>query len=1536
MVKKAISAMALPSIRSKTVTLVLACAVPTIVGFAALSYDAYARQREHLVHDAARMAQALMSAVERDLSAGETAARALASSPSLSTGDLDAFRAQATSLLTDDFPAFAFVLSDIHGKALLNTRFAKGAPMPANGNVGPIREVAVSGRAATSDLYKGDAQQPRMVSIDVPVQRDGAVRYVLSAQLRPEHINTLLSEQGLPPHWNGQVFDRNAIFVGRNRGAHQVIGQVANPILVEAMKRQPAGTVELISRENMHMLVAYTRSPQRGWFVSVGAPRASAGITLDRSLPTMLLSVAALLTSGFLTAWFIGGAIGRSVRALCEPAVALGRGERLALEPMTIREPAEVAAALVQVDSELQRYRGELEQLVQERTAELQRSNALIATVYASAPVGLSLLDCDLRVVMVNDYLAAVNGLSVEEHLGRTLPEILGATGIDIEQAYRQVRDTGEALTGVESSGPTPAYPTEDRHWIVSYHPVYGVDHKMMGISAVLLDISEQKLLSQRLHDISEQFHALFELSGDAHMLLALGAGYISGNQAAARMFGCASVEEFITLSPATTSPELQPDGQRSAVKAAQLINRALEVGSLHTEWLYQRVDGQLFHADVLLTSLDIGGKGILQVTVRDISARIAADQALRATSEQLRQSERFIRTVTDSVPGMVGYWDSALRCQFANRLYLESFGLTERELLGQPIDLVMGPEQMVANAPYLREVMAGRAAHFARELGDAHGQVRYTWSNYIPDFDDQGQVRGFYVLVSDISELKRTEVRLQSLNEQLVQALDQAEMASSAKTEFLANMSHEIRTPMNAIMGLARLLEEAPLARREREYVAKMTMSTRSLLGILNDVLDFSKIEAGQLTLEFTAFTLDQVLRSISVLLGPVAFAKGVELVFAIAPDVPLALSGDPMRLEQVLLNLVGNAIKFTEAGEVVLSIATLRRGEDDIALRFAVRDSGIGIDPAQQGTIFEAFSQGDSSTSRKFGGTGLGLAICRRLVHLMGGSIAVRSDLGRGAEFSFDSHFGALPQARGLVAPELPGLAGRTLLLVDDNPSMRSAVSLQCEAFGWRVAAAASGAEALEALRGARAAGTPFDYLLVDSAMPGMDGISFLTHARADDRSGDGADALGHGNVPRCAMMVAESAREQLAELADDLQLAAILSKPVTPTALAGVLLELYTGKQQGDTAAAPEPLAGRLQGIHVLLVEDNQINQEVANYILLHAGAAVDIAANGRIAVDMLTVRPERYDAVLMDIQMPVMNGYEATEAIRRMGLADLPIIAMTANAMEDDRAHALNVGMNAHVAKPIDVDSLVTALNRVTAGGDARELRAPARAGYGAVPDAQPEAAPAPAAPLLAIEGIDLGPTLDRFGGNYASFVNMLKRFESSQGSALSEVRALVASDARAQAVALVHRLRGVAANLGAAEVAALALDAEQALRSAGEAELMVRLATLETALAKVFKTARALDMPAAPSAARPPARADAALGDADLQEALANLLALLQNNNMKALSAYAALRPAIDAQLSAADAAALAEAISTLGFASAALLVQDMKNRRDTA
>ena len=1486
-----------PSIRSRLITLVLACALPILLGYFAFARDADRREAEHVAQDAQMIARALAAAVDRDLDNGETAARALASEPGLASGSLAAFHAAARRLLRPEFPAYAFVLSGADGRDLLDTRHPFGTALTTSGNEADIRRVFERGDAVTSGLHRGNPTQPWVISIAVPVWREGQVAYALSVEQRPRRLAELLAGQQLPERWDAQVYDNHGRLVARSGEPVSSIGAPIPPELGAALARSPSGKTTLARPGYGSVNAAYASTPAHGWTVTIGFPRFAARDLLGRSPGTALAGIGFLLAISLLLAWGIGGSIARDVRALTEPAADLGRGRPLRIPELRIKEAAAVARALRKVEGDLLQYRTRLEALVAARTTELQRSNALLSTVYATAPVGLAFLDRELRVVMVNDYLAAVNAIPAEQHVGHTLPELLGERGVAIEEPYRRVLASGRPLIEVEDSGDSPAEPGVMRYWMCSYYPVTGEDHALVGINAVVLDITERRAQEERNRDNEALFRALFEGSADAHLLAALGAGFVSANQAAVELFGCASVDELLQLGPASVSPEFQPDGRRSDQLAHEYMRRAVDEGTWQFEWIHMRRDGSLFHADVLLNGVDIGGKGIVHGTVRDITARVRTDAALRAASQRLEQNERMIRTVTDNLPALVGYWDAQLHCQFANRPYLEWLGRPASEVIGHTALELMDEAQMAQVTPYVEGVLRGEPQFFERQLrrkgSDGRGDhVIQAWGSYIPDFDEDGRVRGFYMLHSDVTELKRTQSRLE-------EALHAAEAASSAKGEFLANMSHEIRTPMNAIIGLARLLEEAKLDRRERAYVARMQMAARALLAMLNDVLDYSKVEAGQLALERTAFRIDDVLASIAVLGTAGAWHKGIEPVFAVDPALPARLDGDPMRLQQVLLNLVGNAVKFTERGEVVLSIDVLRREEGWVELAFAVRDTGIGIAPEQQQRMFEAFSQADSSTSRKYGGTGLGLAISRRLVGLMGGDLRVESVAGEGARFGFSAWFGieAGPSPALPASPPASG-ANRTVLVADDNASSRAALARALEARGWLVDRAAGGAEALALLRGQRR----YDLAFIDSAMPDLDGASVLAFARADRGIA----------MPRCALLAADPEHDRLSALAADLQVDAVLAKPFTPAALQEALAELADGgvpaaARSGASPAAP--LSGRLAGMRVLVVEDNLLNQEVANYALLHAGASVDFAGNGQLAVSMLADGAAHYDAVLMDLQMPVMDGFEAAAAIRAMGQTALPILAMTANAMEEDRRRAQQAGMNGFLAKPIDVDELVNALRRITGRTEA------------ASPD---RAENEPALPPRLLPGIDLKATLPRFGGSFAAFAAVFRRFEHSQGGVLDEVRTLLGAGDRVRAGQLIHRLRGVAVNLGATDVAGQALDLEQALRSEDDAALALRLARLDGAMATVLETARSLadDPVTAPPGA---SVSENETEQQPLRDALAHLRDLLENNNMKAMARFASLRPAL-ARLAPEAVQPLADAVATLRFDAAARLV----------
>ena len=1484
----------LPTIRSKLYTLVLACALPILIGYIALARDAAVRERFHVSEDAQTVAEVLAAAVDRDLDGGETAARVLANSALLARGELQAFHAQARQLLRPEFPAQGFMLSGPDALPLLHTRFAYGAPLPPLGNPDDIRRVFASGDTVASGLHEAEGDQPYALSVDVPVWIEGKVRYVLSVLLRPRRLAELLESQHLPDSWVAEIYDKRLLMVSRSSDPSAHVGSPMAPALAAELAKAERGIV-LLGSGNEATFAAFARSPKHGWVVTIRYPPNAARELLGHSLATTMVAIAVLLAISLGLARALGGAIARAVQGLAAPAESLGRGEALSLPPPEIKEVDKVARSLLRVDAELQAYRTRLETLVDARTAELERSKAQLEIVYASAPVGLCFMDTGLRIVMINDYLAEINALSAREHIGHTLPELLGAIGKDFESSYRKVLETGRPLLEIEAAGEVPSTPGQTRHWISSYYPVWGPEHQLMGVNAVVLDITERKRQEQRNRDNEEMFRVLFEGSSDAQVLLAYGAGFVSANQAAATLFGYADAAALLNESPVSTSPPVQFDGRPSTEASMEYMRRALDTGRCQFEWLHRRVDGSIFHADVLLSRVDIGGIGMMAATIRDISARVAAENALRTASEQLAARERFLRTVTDNLPALVGYWDAEGRCRFANRPYLDWLGRSEEEALGRTAAELLPPEQLAQLTPFLEGVLAGMPQTFERTLSKPDGARIHALSNFIPDIDEseplRGQVRGFYMLQADVTDLKLTQ-------SQLVEALHQAEAASRAKGEFLANMSHELRTPMNAIVGLARLLEEGQLGRRERGYVGRMQTAARSLLAMLSDLLNFSRIESGQLVLERTPFAVDGLLSSISVLIAPNAWAKGVEPVFAVGPEVPAVLLGDPMRLEQVLLNLVGNAVKFTERGEIVLAIRVVTRSHERVELGFSVRDTGIGIAPEQQARMFDAFSQGDSSTSRKYGGAGLGLAIARRLVDLAGGRLGVTSAAGAGADFHFTLPFVVVEDEH-----PLPSGAGKPLrvLVADDNDSARAALSAACAAFGWSVDGAAGGKEALERLR----SGQRYDLAFLDGAMPGLDGVAVLSAARAEGLAG----------LPPSCLLVADPDAERLSELADELQLGAVLGKPFTAASLRAAAERLLGGQAAPAAPAHGAPLAARLQGLRVLLVEDNPINQEVASFILTHAGAAVDIAGNGRVAVSMLAERAD-YDVVLMDLQMPVMNGYEAAAAIRAAGL-DLPIVAMTANAMDEDRERSLAAGMQDHLAKPIDVDQLVSTLERIAPAA----ITAPTHADLAG----QGGAGAAPMPVPVHLPGIDLQATLPRFGGSFERFAAVFARFADSRTATVAELRLLVEAGDRHTAQQATHRLRGVAANLGAVDVARLAHELELALRSEAHPTVVLRLAELAAALEIAAAGARELDKPDCQLVLAAPGAEDGAA----LHESLARLLQLLENNNMKAITQFDALRPALAARAGQEAAALLAEALGTLRFGDAAGQVREL-------
>ncbi len=655
-------------------------------------------------------------------------------------------------------------------------------------------------------------------------------------------------------------------------------------------------------------------------------------------------------------------------------------------------------------------------------------------------------------------------------------------------------------------------------------------------------------------------------------------------------------------------------------------------------------------------------------------------------------------QAIADHLPGRVSYWDRSLRCRFVNRLFCERFGRPAEQILGRTLDEVFGDYARTLDEP-VRGALAGEPQTFERSGPDADGVVRTRRVSYMP-YREDGRVVGFLVLGAEVTEL--TEARRQA--EQLAAALaeanralqtraGQAEAATRAKSAFLANMSHEIRTPMNAILGLTHLIARDVQEPRQRERLAKVETAARHLLQVINDVLDLSKIEAGKLEIEGADFNRDDLMARAGSVMGEAAAAKRLELVID-TDHLPPRLHGDLKHLAQALINLLSNAVKFTEHGFVRLSAEVMERDGLRLKLRFAVSDTGIGIAPELLPRLFAPFEQADSSTTRRFGGTGLGLALTRHLAQLMGGEVGVSSQPGAGSSFWFTAW---LEEARGAAQTEADvAMSGLRVLLVDDLEEARLALACQLELLGLQVDLAVDGASALQRATAAQAQGRPYGVVITDWLMPGMDGVQTLAALR--DLAGD--------TMPPSLLVTAFEEDEARRALRDaGLAGTVVLAKPVTASTLHD---SLATALRSAVPAPAPSPgsaapaeallrsLVARGSGCRVLLAEDNLINQEVAAELLRSAGLALDIAADGEQAVALAL--DGGYDLVLMDVQMPGVDGLEATRRIRTARGSGLPIVAMTANAFGEDRQACLAAGMDDHIGKPVDPAELYARLLR----------------------------------------------------------------------------------------------------------------------------------------------------------------------------------------------------------------------------------------------
>ncbi len=699
-----------------------------------------------------------------------------------------------------------------------------------------------------------------------------------------------------------------------------------------------------------------------------------------------------------------------------------------------------------------------------------------------------------------------------------------------------------------------------------------------------------------------------------------------------------------------------------------------------------------------------------------------------------------------------------------------------------------------------------------------------------------QQRQRAAAIGLAEDAERSRAEVtaykdNLEKLVEErtaeLAVAKGKAEEATQMKSMFLANMSHEIRTPMNAIIGLSHLALKTPLSAKQRDYVAKIHNAGTSLLAIINDILDFSKIEAGRLDLESTDFRLDDVIASVSTIVGQKAHEKGLEFLVSVSPDIPAGLVGDPLRMGQIVTNLVNNAVKFTERGEIRVRVEMLERTGEKAHLKLSVQDTGSGMTREQAAKLFQPFTQADMSTTRKHGGTGLGLTICRRLVEMMGGRIWLDSEPGVGSTFHFTVWLGVGSDVRGKgVVPEV--LRTLRVLVVDDNAAARDILVEHFRDLASSVDAVASGPEAIAAVRQHDGA-DPYDVVFMDWRMPGMDGLQATREIR-QDRSLRRQPAI---------VMVTAFGREEVREEAEEVGMDGFLVKPVTKSMLVDTLVEVFApvAESAGSAAGGAEQPSVRLSGARILLAEDNEINQQIATELLEGAGAVVTVASNGCEAVERLVSSPGGYDLVLMDLQMPEMDGYQATARIRAdTRFSSLPVIAMTAHATVEERQRCLAAGMLDHISKPIDPAALFETVARHWKPAERATPTGPSAPSEGPAGGPQRTVSGEAGPGLSAIDGLDAAGGLTRVAGNRTLYQRLLRQFVEQQSDAADQVAEAMQAGDRSLAERLAHTVKGVAGNLGLVAVQGAAADLEKAVREGASPE---RTEPLRRRLAEVL-------------------------------------------------------------------------------------------------
>ncbi|WP_437215734.1 PAS domain S-box protein [Pectobacterium sp. LFLA-215] len=1044
-------------------------------------------------------------------------------------------------------------------------------------------------------------------------------------------------------------------------------------------------------------------------------------------------------------------------------------------------------------ERQLKEFNLSLEQQVVERTSELDSARNILRTVLDAVPLMIGYWDRNLINKVANQAYYDWFGLEAREMPGKTLPELLGS------QQFAQEHQAVElVLAGMpqrlEQIMPKPDG-SGDIHALVYYLPDREKG-EVKGFYSVIHDVTELVENRLALADAIRENEALLSTINTQMLYSAtdINGRIIDVNERFCEQTGYRR-DELIGQ-----DHRLLHSGEHDPAFWRQMWQQVLAGNAWHGEVCNRGKDERLHWFDTVIAPFhdSIGNIERLVALRTDISDRKAAESERHRVnlllSNVLKAASEFAIIATDT-QGNITIFNAG-----AERI----LHYPADEMLGQSPLKLFSHEQVNERAEKLStlhktSITGFDALTYRSKIETAE---RSDWNWYRRDGavvqvslvvtsirDERRHIEGYLMVAQDIGRQKEFERNLMA-------AKHAAEQAANAKGQFLANMSHEIRTPMNAVLGMLQLVQQTHLNPRQSDYVGKAFSAAKSLLGVLNDILDFSKIDAGKLNLDPHPFRLEDLMRDLAVVLSGNVGSKPVELLYNIDARIPSEIVGDAMRMQQVLINLAGNAIKFTEKGHVLVQVAELMRDSDNIKIRFRIEDTGIGISKEQQAYIFDSFTQAEASTTRRFGGTGLGLVICKRLLSLMGSELCMDSTPGQGSCFWFDIQFPVSDKKPLVIWPDKNH---PRVMIVDDSALVRELIVALGTDLGWRMQAAASGSDALTLLDAAfkQEPEDAFNVVLLDWQMPDIDGISVARQIRNSY-----AD-----KAPTVVMLSAFGHQVFLDEQnKGHTPFDSFLLKPVTPAQLAAVV-SASLNEDDRKPQSVIVPLSQRLQGMTLLVVEDNALNREVVEALLTAEGATVVLAHDGRAGVDIIRAARQDFDAVLMDMQMPIMDGLEATRLIRADGrFNSLPIIAMTANASASDRQQCQQAGMNDHVGKPFVFEQLISILLNTTC----RQREGLPNDGSSGVDNSLGIDS---SSSIENISGKSIELVLKRFGGKVGLYKRSLARFKSEGAELLNHLRQSLHDNNVSGCHIALHSLKGLSATLGAEALAAQAASLE---------------------------------------------------------------------------------------------------------------------------